>query len=95
MKHKLIIVAVCGILSSQAGAWGLGDIGGKVLQGAVTGAISGKSSDAIKQDATQTTAQEVNQQAQQNADANAVDPNTLEGAFKKKPAEPQAEQSSK
>ena len=53
MKNTLIIAAVCGVLSSQAGAWGLGDLGGKVLQGAVTGAVSGKNSDAIKQDATQ------------------------------------------
>ena len=80
MKNTLIIAAVCGVLSSQAGAWGLGDLGGKVLQGAVTGAVSGKNSDAIKQDATQNATDEVSRQADENAQANAVDPNTLEGA---------------
>lgn len=135
MKKTLITAIMFGTLSTQAFAWGLGDIGAKVLQGAVTGAVTGKNSDAIKQDATQTTAEEVNKQAQENA--NAVDPNSLEGAatniaadaaknaatealaktgipgaaviggaagslvkgfggmFKKKPAEPQAEQESK
>ena len=51
-----------------------------MLQGAVTGAVSGKNSDAIKQDATQNATDEVSRQADENAQANAVDPNTLEGA---------------
>ncbi len=80
MKHNLIIAAICALCSGQASAWGLGDIGGKVLQGAVTGAVSGDNSQVIKQQAVQTTAEEVNAQAQQNAQANQVDPNTLEGA---------------
>lgn len=80
MKKTLITAIVFGTLSTQAAAWGLSDIGAKVLQSTVTNAVSGQSSDTIKKDATQTAADEVNKQAQQNADANAVDPNTLEGA---------------
>lgn len=80
MKKILIIAAICTTVSTQASAWGLGDIGAKVLQNTVTNAVSGQNSDTIKKDATQTAADEINQQAQQNADANQVDPNTLEGA---------------
>lgn len=80
MKHLFFVAALCATLSTQANAWGLGDIGAKVLQSTVNNAVNGKNSETIKNDAAQTAADEVNQQAQANADANAVDPNTLEGA---------------
>lgn len=80
MKHLFFVAALYATLSTQANAWGLGDIGAKVLQSTVNNAVNGKNSETIKNDAAQTAADEVNQQAQANADANAVDPNTLEGA---------------
>lgn len=80
MKHSLIIATICALCSGQASAWGLGDIGAKVLQNTVNNAVSGQNSDTIKKDATQTAADEANKQAQANAEANPVDPNTLEGA---------------
>jgi hypothetical protein len=87
MKRILLVAVVATLSTSQAMAWGLGDIGGKLLQkgveGAVNSSVNGGNSKEVQYDTTQNVQQEAVNQAQQGADTlNAqgqVDPNSVQG----------------
>ncbi len=87
MKRFLLVAVITTLSTSQAMAWGLGDIGGKLLQkgveGAVTSTVNGDNTKQTQQQSTQNVQQEAVNQAQQGADSlNAqgqVDPNSAQG----------------
>lgn len=88
MMKKIVAVALVATLSaSQAMAWGLSEIGGKLLQkgveGAVNSSVNGGNTKQAQQQGTQNVQQEAVNQAQIGADtlnANGnQDPNSVEG----------------
>ena len=75
MKRVFSIGLVAMLSTSQAMAWGLGEIGGKLLQKGVESAVTGKAPQN-----TPTVQQEVINQTLQSTDAaNAQNPNSVEG----------------
>jgi hypothetical protein len=75
MKRVFSIGLVAMLSTSQAMAWGLGEIGGKLLQKGVESAVTGKAPQT-----TPTVQQEVINQTLQSTDAaNAQNPNSVEG----------------
>lgn len=71
MQRVLCLGLVAMLSTSQAMAWGLGEIGGKLLQKGVESAVTGK--------APQNQQEVINQTLEATDAANAQNPNTVEG----------------
>lgn len=87
MKRFLFVAVISTLSANQAMAWGLSEIGGKLLQkgveGAVTSTVNGGNAQQTQQQSTQNVQQETVSQAQQGAESlnaqSQIDPNSAQG----------------